>query len=612
MPFTPPDWMRTPDEPASGDSSSAPSAPDRSGPERSRTNRRREEPATDAPPKPSGVLRARVWESSSPDFLYPEQEAGIVDPAKRKTGVAFSGGGNRAMVAAWGQLRGLVESGLIEDVDYISCVSGGSWASTVFTYYSNGAENDEQLLGVTRRPGDIRLSSLRQISPLQLGVGATESFLSKLVEQSINVVTRRITPNDVWIHAVGNTFFERFGIYSQRRPSFFSYDQDSVDAITSRNPELKNATFDTVRNQTGDAKRPYLVVNSTLMWPTDGADNFIHFEYTPLAVGSKHRLTVYDPPGDENGRAQEVGGGFIESFAYGTAAPKQWPPYTGGYVDAATPAKPYSLAYASGTSSAAFAATGAGLAGGYPLVSQYLAQGPPVERYWPVPALDGAAPADDVYAFGDGGSLDNLGVISLLLRGVENLVVFVNTERRLDVEYDPSNPDENPPSIHSLDGGIAPYFGVLPADRSQPPTPNNQVFRKQDLATVVRALQRAKGSGAPQEAIAVTDLEVQDNDWWGVEGGWKAKVCWVYLDRAARWESELDGEMRGLVEAANLAGPKEKAPFWGFPNYKTMFQGGKLQIIAMSVPEANLLADYTAWTATQSPKSRLIAETLKS
>jgi len=606
MPFNPPDWMRVPttvpDEAAADLPGRAPIT------DPARTS----EPATDAPPRPSGVVRARIWESSSPDFLYPEQEAGIVDPNKRKTGVAFSGGGNRAMIAAWGQLRGLVESGLIEDVDYISCVSGGSWASTVFTYYSDGAANDEQLLGSTRAPGQIRLDALRQISPLNLGVGATESFLSKLVEQSINVVTRRITPNDVWIHAVGNTFFERFGVYSQRSPSFFSYDQATVDQIVARNPELAAATFDTVRNKTGDAKRPYLVINSTLMWPTDGADNFIHFEYSPLAVGSKHRLTVYDPPGDENGRSQAVGGGFIEPFAFGTSAPREWPPYRGGYVDAPPSEKPFSLAYASGTSSAAFAATGAGLAGGYPLVSQYLAQGPPVERYWPVPATGGSsAPQDDVYAFGDGGSLDNLGVISLLLRGVESLVVFVNTERRLDVDYDPSNPDENPPSIHSLDGGIAPYFGVLPADRSQPPTPNNQVFRKEDLATVVRALQQAKGTGDPKEAIATTELEVQDNDWWGVQGGWKAKVCWVYLDRVARWESQLDGELRGLVEAANLAGPKEKAPFWGFPNYKTMFQGGKLQIIAMSVPEANLLADFTAWTTTQSPGARRIAETLR-
>lgn len=600
MPFVPPDWMRVE---IPGETPASPAAPAPEAVERPAPNRK-------LPPKPAGLHRARVWDSSARDFRYPEQAAGLVDSGKPMTGVAFSGGGNRAMVAAWGQLRGLVETGWIEDVDYISCVSGGSWASTAFTYYDQGADNDREFLGETLGPGRLRLASLRQISPLALGSAATESFMSRLIEQAMGVPLGRIPPNDVWLHAVGATFFDRFGLYDRRRPAYISYDQAAVDDIVARNPELSGARFAVVRNRTGDAKRPYLVINSTLLWPPTGTANFVHFEYSPLYAGSKRRLTVYDPVDDPNGRAATVGGGFLETFAYGSEAPRDWPPAS-GYADVRPRDKPYSLAYASGTSSAAFAATGASLGGGYPFVDQYLQQGPPMERYWPVTAFDGsAAPQDEMHAFGDGGSLDNLGVIALLLRGVRRLVVFINTERRLGVDYDPSNPDENPPSIHVLDGGLSPYFGILPADRSQPPTPNNQVFRKQDFARVVRALQQTKSGGDPEEIITVTKLEVQDNDWWGVQGGWEAEICWVYLDRVAQWESELEGEIRGLVEAANLAGPKEKAPFWGFPNYKTMFQGGKLQIIAMSPSEANLLADFTAWTATQSPRARLVRQTL--
>ncbi len=598
MPFVPPDWMRA-DLPAT--------ASEKTAPERS--------PAKNAAPKPAGTVRARVWETSGPEFVYPEQAAGIVDRKRPLTGVAFSGGGNRAMVAAWGQLRGLVESGLIADVDYISSVSGGSWAATAFTYYSDGADNDEQFLGVSTPPDRLRLGSLRQVSPIALGAAATESFMSRLIEQAIGVPLGRIAPNDVWLHAVGATFFDRFGLYDRRRPAYIGYDEATTADIVARNPELRGAPFAKVRNKSGDAKRPYLVINSTLLWPGAGASNYVHFEYSPLYAGSKHRLTVYDPPNDSNGKSQTVGGGFLEMFAYGSDAPVAWPPQGGcggGCVDVKPRAKPYSLAYASGTSSAAFAATGAKLAGGYPIVDRYLQQGPPMERYWPLPTLDGESPPEArSFAFGDGGSLENLAVIPLLLRGVERLVVFINTERRLDLDYDPSNPDENPPSIHSLDGGVAPFFGIAPTDRSQPPTPNNQVFRKEDFSRVVRALQQAKGTADnPREVIAVTKLEVQGNQWWGLEGGWEAEVCWVYLDRVAEWESQLDGELRGLVDAANLAGPKDKAPFWGFPNYKTMFQGGKLQILAMSAPEANLLADFTSWTVARSPGTRLIRRTL--
>ena len=433
------------------------------------------------------------------------------------------------------------------------------------------------------------------------------------------MATGRITPNEVWLRAVGETFFERYGLYEMGRPRRFSLDKGAVADIVARNPGLAGELFHTVRRRTGDAKRPYLIVNSTLMWPPEGADNFVHFEYTPLAIGSKGRLTVYDPPGDDAGRAMTVGGGFIEPFAFGGEAPTQWPPrecaQASGCVRVPPPERPFSLAFASGSSSAAFAATGAGLAGNFQvaMVNQYLQQGPPIERYWPVPALEASAtPRAEIHAFGDGGSLENLGVISLLLRGVTNLVVFVNTERRLDLDYDPSDVDTNPPSIHSIDGGVSPLFGILPADRSQPPTPNNQVFRKEDFAGVVRALQRAKadGEGRAGAVVARTRLEVQDNAWWGLKGGWDAEVCWVYLDRVSEWETKLEPELARAVAAGRNAGPKEKTPFWGFPNYRTMFQGSKLQIIAMSRAESSLLADLTSWVTTSSKRASLIARTL--
>ncbi|MBI1357277.1 MAG: hypothetical protein GC160_23295 [Acidobacteria bacterium] len=564
------------------------------------------------PQRPEGYLLARVWDGEAKGFAYPEQAAGLT-PRKGATGVCFCGGGNRAMVAAWGQLRALVEAGWLDRVDYISSVSGGSWAATAFTYYSEGAANDEQFLGRTTPPEKLRAATLQQISPVSLGATATESFMSRLVEQALFVSMRQISPNEVWQRAVGATFFERFGLYDRGQAEYLSYNDETVADILRRNPGLQGARFHTVRRKAGDAKRPYLIVNSTLMWPDAG--NLVPFEYTPLASGSKRRLTLEDG----GGRRQTVGGGFLESFAFGSGAPQQWPPEEGtacaswagsvGCVSVPPPRRPFSPAFASGTSSAAFAATNASLLGGNALLNNYLRQGPPVERYWPIEPLDRSTPpsAED-YTFGDGGSLENYGLIPLLLRGVERAVVFINTERRLNVDYSPGEPPYRQPSITELDGNFGPLFGLLPSDRNQPPTPNNQVFRTEDLSRVLRALREAQADGGPM--LATTRLQVQDNAWWGLTGGWDVDVCWYYLDRAPAWEARLDPEVRRLIEAGNRAAPDEKIPYWGFPNYKTMFQGGKLAIIAMSAGEANLLADLCAWAATQSPRSRQIAEIL--
>ena len=89
-----------------------------------------------------------VWLSDGLSFPYAETDHGV----KQNTGVCFSGGGTRSMAATIGQLRGLNALKMISNIDYISCVSGGSWASGVYTYYKTnppggaGPINDEQFL----------------------------------------------------------------------------------------------------------------------------------------------------------------------------------------------------------------------------------------------------------------------------------------------------------------------------------------------------------------------------------------------------------------------------------------------------------------------------------
>ena len=106
-------------------------------------------------------------------------------------------------------------------------------------------------------------------------------------------------------------------------------------------------------------------------------------------------------------------------------------------------------------------------------------------------------------------------------------------------------------------------------------------------------------------------LEVQPNDWWGLGGGGTAEICWVYLERVDEWDAQLQSEVASLIESGRAAAREEKTPYWGFPNYKTMFQGGKMQILAMSPGETNLLADFTSWVAQSSSRAGLIRRTLQ-
>ena len=96
-----------------------------------------------------------AWDKAKSPREFPEVSLHLPS-----TGVCFFGGGTRAMNCAIGQMKGLQELGLWEDIGYISAVSGGSWASTIFTYYRDGAKNDTELLGTIIPPNEITLDTL--------------------------------------------------------------------------------------------------------------------------------------------------------------------------------------------------------------------------------------------------------------------------------------------------------------------------------------------------------------------------------------------------------------------------------------------------------------------
>ena len=58
----------------------------------------------------------------------------------------FLGGGSRSYVASIGYLGALHELGLMEDVRYITGISGGSWATAVYSYYNVEGVTDSGLI----------------------------------------------------------------------------------------------------------------------------------------------------------------------------------------------------------------------------------------------------------------------------------------------------------------------------------------------------------------------------------------------------------------------------------------------------------------------------------
>ena len=271
----------------------------------------------------SGSIRALVTVSEQENYDFPEIAQGIVEPTN---GVCFSGGGNRALSAATGQMRALCALGLLPSIQYVSCVSGGSWFSTPFTYYRSGPGSDEQFLGAVVSDGDRDRWSFEDWGygdPFYIGTAATQSILDEVKKG----VEKGLHAHTLWQNAVGSVYFEPFGLYDSTSYRFFNLSAASVGEVLSNNrqtqPGWSAQDFDTAR-----VGRPYLIVKGTLIWPTGDLDrlNKVLMEFTPLYIGNPFLLSISDPRNTSSTR--EIGGGFVESFAFQSTGPTSPPPIT--------------------------------------------------------------------------------------------------------------------------------------------------------------------------------------------------------------------------------------------------------------------------------------------
>ena len=474
-----------------------------------------------------------------------------------------------SLSATMGQLRGLTLLGLIPTIRYNSAVSGGARAAIVYTYYRRGAQTDAELLGPATPPERIDWPGLDDLPSSRLGILGTRDANALTFQLNLMGV-----PNDrLWITACGLLYLASFGLYDPHDPAFFALDEANVADIKQRNPCLRQATFYTVRS---GAPRPYLIAHGCFVVPA-ALSPFKHYQlidtqYTPLYVGTPHALRVDYQSLSGESREVLTGGGFVESFAFGSKAPAQ--PAANGFVEVDAPARPFDLADVSGTATASYAA----------LYHNFFGDFSPKQIYWPV--VPRGVPDSTLFNFGDGGNLEDYGLIALLQRRVENAVVFINTSTKLSLSYDP----DQPPTLDDIDSNLGPLFGYPNYIQ-----PNNQVFPTAEWAPLVRTLQRCKEAG--RTLLAVQQLPVLDNDWWGIRGGWTVRVCWVYNDRVLDWEHLLN-EATGIPEAIRQGNSKDPSgPFQNFPCYAVTGQN-QAGSLALTPAQINLLADLSCWNVT--------------
>ncbi|MEM7091907.1 MAG: hypothetical protein AAF567_02800 [Actinomycetota bacterium] len=570
--------------------------------------------------------------------------------------LCVSGGGSRALTAALGQFSALAQlpdphgerSSMLARFDHLSSVSGGTWASVLFTYAPETI-SDEQLLISPVDPGDLHLGgetkrsgNVEWIDPHSIGT-APQRFSLESISGALwtmfkwGLFTKPERWRWFWIIGIGELILRPFGLYEakyKRRVPFplprrFFAPSDSwiAENITPENPTLVPDDFHTMR-----ADRAPLIVNM----------NIIENKEVANAVQIPVQVTAEWGGAPGNSVDGVVGGGVVESFAFTSSL-------RGGSGDEAEVHfdRRYGLSDISACSSAFFAAfilqrLDEGLddlrvevqkvvsriwiprfitrwlvnrlfKGLTKLLNAEAADLIPVYNYWRPDALAEGSAANAERGFSDGGDFDNSGILGALARtGATRLVSVINSEQPL---YQHPKSDEVivPGSIAllfgyqgSVDdaGRWVSWGGMRPKD----PLSYVQVFddSKQEFHAIREALFEATkdASGTPWQRTAWTlaTLTTVENPVAGVRAGREVEVFFLVNNRVDAWQDAItdDGLREALAEGQRGQSPTAEqpegdgsGPMEHFPWYPT---AGRIELDPMAV---NMLAQLAAWNIEQ-------------
>jgi len=493
-------------------------------------------------------------------------------PRDARVGVCFSGGGSRALSCALGQYRALTLLDLMGHVDYISSVSGGTWASAAYTFLPAEFDDEDFLGPATLNPHDLTLleidakqkyNALDYLTPNNLGHVPTRLNFLDDIQVLVDLKLKYGYADDVlWQGLIGERIFNLWNLWtvgSDGLPTqYYSHDQRTIEeTIIPNNPSLRISDFVFM-----ERRRPHLIMNSSIISnPSQEGAQLLPFESTGIGIGVRATF-------DDGVNGQTIGGGLIQPFAMGSS----WISDIAGtnLANVTVPARPFSLVDMASISSAAFAQT---VQQKFPIFDCII----PKYDYWPV-ANRANTPVYD-YDFADGGSLENTGLLSLLARGVRRAIVFANA----------STPLTNENGTISVSSEIALLFGVAPTNvalstkepyQQVPPNGDwtfNKVFDESDYQPLLDALWQKNGvEGKP--AIVKQTLKVLPNTNWDIAAG-EVEVLWVYNTMVAQWWRQLRLDVQFYLDTVP-----------NFPNYDTVLQLG------LSAREVNALVQLSFWS----------------
>ncbi|MGR8978692.1 MAG: hypothetical protein ACU84H_01180 [Gammaproteobacteria bacterium] len=329
-------------------------------------------------------FQAAIYPNDAPNPTVAQADAG-----RKSIAVCFSGGGSRALTCAWGQLLGLSRlkggngKSLLDEVRYISSVSGGSWASVLYTFRP-GKFSDDAFLGDSydpsqlyydqNKPGGLNVSTMGASSLGKIPQNFANIFekdpLKNIIGEFIAItalkgISLRSSAKWLWMYVVAKNVLADFELYDYRNSilkpwetpwnykgaKFFSLSRDYAEKNIFSKPDAPSEEDFVYARTISDGRPacPMLIINTNII--ANNCPNKTMSE--PLQIPTQVSPVASGIYGTNPCSQDRVGGGSVESFAFTSSLASS---SGSGKITADFPRK-YMLADITASSSAFYAAT---------------------------------------------------------------------------------------------------------------------------------------------------------------------------------------------------------------------------------------------------------------
>lgn len=500
---------------------------------------------------------------------YPLNIDKILFADRKDIGLCFSGGGPRSFSATLGYIRALYRMNVLKDVKYVSSVSGATWAWVPYTFLDDGT-NEEKFIGYDIF-GDLKkvltMEEINYTDEQYFGNSLiSKAYNYQLIEYIYDAVMNLDSgeKSRIWAYMLGKILLEPYGLLET---NFFAPNQKIAD-LFNEDPLNTNQHYKLPYNN----QRPFIITNTGVVKPdkrgTLTNTDFNLIEMTPLYSGTLSTLKTKDG---------NYGGHYTNTYGFN---PNQFQMKEDNIAEVKLLANNnlHNISYFNlfdmmGSSSTAYGIITDLLGLSYANPSYRLAD---TEK-------------NEVKSFDciDGGVLDNAGILPMLQREVKKIVLFVNTNNKINVSGDDTE------MTKSIDIMIRQLFlGDEEVDKQWyfryfEYICDLQVFEKSRWKELLDQMR----NNIKENEIAFVEMEnlkVLKNDNFHIPEYVVEKLQIVYLYETEDWKNNrLDKDVQDYLKKGEIK---------NFPYYDTVFENNgwiEKEIISLTAPEVNLLSDLT-------------------